>query len=204
MRSKFIISAEKVSSFPELGVPEIALVGRSNVGKSSLLNGLVGAQIARTSRTPGRTQLINFFEVESKHAKFCLADLPGYGFARAPGPVRARWKRVIEAYLVQRESLKAVLLLLDVRRTVSEDDATFFEELRGALTDRGGEVLVVATKCDKLSKADLKPALHQIAEALNLEKADVLATSTTKHIGLDTLREQIESIASDPRPMPSG
>ncbi len=196
MKTQFIISAAKRSGFPKLGLPEIALVGRSNVGKSSLLNALVGAKVARTSRTPGRTQLVNFFEVDGKRGKFVLADLPGYGYARIPQPERIKWKKLIEDYLLHRDPLKLVLLLVDIRRQLTQEDADFFHALEETLEKRGGRVLVVATKSDKVAKADLKPALHRIARALELGKADVFPTSSLKHMGLDGLLAEIEALVS--------
>jgi GTP-binding protein len=196
MKTQFILSAAKRSGFPKLDLPEIALVGRSNVGKSSLLNALVGAKVARTSRTPGRTQLVNFFEVESKRGKFVLADLPGYGYAKVPTPERIKWKKLIEDYLLHREPLKLVLLLVDIRRQLTQEDADFFHALEEALAKRDGRVLVVATKSDKVAKADLKPALVRIGRALNLGKADVFPTSSSKHMGLDGLMAEIHALIS--------
>ena len=107
MHAEFITSAANVEGFPDTDLPEFAFVGRSNVGKSSLLNKLAGANIARTSKTPGRTQLVNFFKVSGADFSFMLADLPGYGFARAPRPVRRAWYKLLEVYLSEREPLRA-------------------------------------------------------------------------------------------------
>jgi GTP-binding protein len=195
MRTRFITSAASIGAFPKLDLPEFAFVGRSNVGKSSLLNGLTGSRIARTSKTPGRTQLVNFFEVTAKHGAFVLADLPGYGYARAPTPVRETWRRLIGAYLDTRESLRAVLLLFDLRREVAEEDRAFHRSLVDTVEPRGAAVLVVGTKCDQLPKAKLRPTLSYLARSLGLSADAVLATSASKHVGLDALRERIERLA---------
>lgn len=195
MRARFVTSADQVAGFPRSDRAEIAFVGRSNVGKSSLLNALVGAKLARTSRTPGRTQLINFFEVDGRASRFMLADLPGYGFARAPGGVRERWRALVADYLRGREALVAALLLLDVRREVEAEDAAFCAELSEVLGARNADVLVIATKADKLGKAELKPALGRMAAALGIAPAAILATSTPKAMGLDALRARVDDIA---------
>src|SRR5678816_610911 len=114
VKAKFITSAAEPAQFPAEGPPEIAVVGRSNVGKSSLINSLTGQTgLARTSRTPGRTRLINWFEIDGK---FQLVDLPGYGYAEVSRAMRESWRPLIEAYLSGRKTLAGVLLLVDVRR----------------------------------------------------------------------------------------
>ena len=146
-RAEFILSAAAPSDFPADGLPEVALGGRSNVGKSSLLNQLVGIKkLAAVSRTPGRTQLINFFRVEDR---FYLVDLPGYGFARVPVAVRRRWEALVSKYLFERSELRLVLLVIDARREPLANDQQVLE----LLNDSGMSYALIATKSDKLSRA---------------------------------------------------
>lgn len=195
MRTRFITSAAERTQFPDLGLPEVAFVGRSNVGKSSLLNVVANAKIARTSRTPGRTQLVNFFEVSTADRTVALADLPGYGYAKVPAHVVRTWAPLIERYLEDRTSLAEVLLLVDARRTVARDDLALFDFLAETLADRGGSVRVVATKIDKLPKAKRKPAQKRIQDAFSLPSRSVLGTSASSREGVETLLEAILSVA---------
>lgn len=197
MRARFITSGAKPGDFPSHGLPEVAFLGRSNVGKSSLLNAVVGARIARTSRTPGRTQLVNFFEAHTKAVDYALADLPGLGYAKVPREIRDGWRRLIESYLETRAPLRALLLLLDLRRGAQEEDVALFARMRGLLEPRGVSLFVVGTKADKLSKPELKPALAAIAKALGVDRDRVLATSVTKNAGVEELRAVIEGLAAD-------
>lgn len=143
---------------PALGLPEIAFAGRSNVGKSSLINRLTrNARLARTSRTPGRTQQINFFTGRDQIA---FADLPGYGFARVPEAVRASWKRLVEEYLERRDELRAVVVIVDARRGVEADDRRLLEYLATA----GRAVVLVANKIDKLKQGERARALAALRE----------------------------------------
>jgi GTP-binding protein len=200
MRSRFIISCPKVSDCPDLGLPEFAFIGRSNVGKSSLLNALAESKIARTSRTPGRTQLVNLFEVATGSATFVLADLPGFGFARAPKEVSKKFSPLIASYLDAREALVAALLLVDVRRGAEGEEMELMQRIK-----RRKDVvpLVVVTKLDKLPKAKQRPRLHQIAASLDLPKEGCFGTSALSRGGIDTLRDALESLSrshSDDRP----
>src|SRR5215468_2913141 len=121
--ARFVISAAQPSEFPAPSWPEIAVVGRSNVGKSSLINALVGQPgLARTSRTPGRTRLINWFAIDER---FFLVDLPGYGYADVSQALRDSWRPLIEGYLAERTSLAGVLLLIDIRRGVQDEELDF-------------------------------------------------------------------------------
>jgi GTP-binding protein len=146
--AEFVRSAATPGDFPRDGLPEVVLVGRSNVGKSSLINQLTGCRgLAAVSRTPGRTQSINFFRVEGR---FYLVDLPGYGFARAPARVRQGWEAMVSGYLFDRPPLRLALLIVDARHEPQPNDLV----ARDLLVERGIRFLVVSTKSDKLSRAD--------------------------------------------------
>jgi GTP-binding protein len=141
-------------------LPEIAFAGRSNVGKSSLINELARTpSLARTSATPGRTQQINFFELPGT---VVFADLPGYGFARVPERVRAAWKPLVEGYLASRETLRAVVLIIDPRRGIEADD----RRLLAFLDACGRPTIVVASKVDKLGRADRERAIAEISSVV--------------------------------------
>jgi GTP-binding protein len=166
---------------PELGLPEIAFAGRSNVGKSSLINRLTrSARLARTSRTPGRTQQINFFVGRDELA---LADLPGYGFARVPEAVRASWKRLVESYLESRESLAGVVVIVDARRGLGDDDVALLDYL----AHLGRPAIVVASKIDKLKQGERARALA----ALRRLREDAVAFSAVSGEGERELWERL-------------
>ncbi len=158
---EFVKSAARPSHYPEGALPEVAFAGRSNVGKSSLINALVQRKrLARTSNTPGRTQLINFFTV---NGRFSLVDLPGYGFAKVPTAVKRNWGPMVEAYLKKRESLRLVLLILDIRREPSDDDLTLLRWLDLYRIP----ALCILTKIDKLSRGQAAVRRRQIEETLH-------------------------------------
>jgi GTP-binding protein len=160
MEAEHITSAASQEHFPAPSLPEVAFLGRSNVGKSSLLNRLTGRPgLAFTSSTPGRTQVINFYRVEGK---WHFVDLPGYGFARVPKEIKARWKRLIESYLLNRETLKLAVVLLDCRRGWMESDL----ELKHWLEFHQLPYVVVATKVDKLNQKDQHHGLASIRKEL--------------------------------------
>jgi GTP-binding protein len=144
IEARYIIGAARQEQFPPEGLPEVAFLGRSNVGKSSLLNRLLGgSRLARTSGRPGCTQLIHFYGVDGR---FCFVDLPGYGYAEVSREQSAKWKELVETYLMKRQSLALSLLLLDARRGWMEKDL----ELKQWLEFHGRRYLVVVTKVDKL------------------------------------------------------
>jgi len=186
--AKFVTSATKPSQYPPAELPEIAFAGRSNVGKSSLINTLVNRKrLVRTSRTPGRTQLINFFSINDR---FMLVDLPGYGYAKVPDRVRKKWRPMIEAYLTRREVLKGVVLLLDTRRVPDERERLFV----AWLGRHGQPVIPVLTKSDKLSKSSQNRQYRQIMDTLGVNPfAPILFSAKTRR-GRKAVWEVIENL----------
>ena len=177
----FITSAVYPKSYPETSLPEVAIAGRSNVGKSTLINGLVNRKkLAKVSNTPGRTQLLNFFLINEA---FVLCDLPGYGYAKVPAEIRKNWRPMIETYLARREQLKLLMLLVDIRR----DPGTFETDLIGWATSHGLAILPVATKLDKLSASKRKPALNRVAKGLGLDSRSLFGWSALSGEGGEKL-----------------
>jgi GTP-binding protein len=175
--AEFITSAVRQNQYPPDTQPEVAFAGRSNVGKSSLINTLVNRKnLVKTSARPGRTQTLNFFLINKQYR---FVDLPGYGFAEVPLSVRAGWKGMVEEYLGSRRSLKLVVLILDVRRDPGSDDASLMRWLEAA----GKPFLAVLTKADKLSK-NVQQAQHRIIqERLLLKKEEMILFSAVTHQG---------------------
>jgi len=176
---------------PETSLPEIAFAGRSNVGKSSLLNRLVRRKaFARVSRTPGRTREINFFEV---NRRFVLVDLPGYGYARISKERRAEWRPLIEGYLRSSPNLRGVVQLIDVRRDPSDDDLQMLEFLSGL----GAPTLVAITKVDKLAATAAATRIRELTESLGLDPDQVIPFSAHTGLGRDDLASAIVALADD-------
>src|SRR5258707_15491082 len=162
--AEFLKSALKEVDWPRDSIPEIAFLGRSNVGKSSLINSLLGVHgLARTSSTPGRTQLLNFFLINSK---FRVVDLPGYGYARAPKEVRAEWSSAAEEYLAKREQLVLSIHIVDSRHEPSKQDL----QLHEWLVHHHKPHLIVATKSDKLSNNELRQNIARISRAFQTDQ----------------------------------
>ena len=179
-------SAVKPKDFPPAALPEVAFVGRSNVGKSSLINVLAGRKaLVRTSSTPGRTQLINFFDI---NGILTLVDLPGYGYAKAPPELRKQWGPMIETYLAKRENLRAVVLILDIRRIPSDGDL----DMLGWLERYDIPPIIVLTKCDKLSKIERAKQTTLIAAAIKRDKSLLLPFSALSRDGRDGIWNEIK------------
>jgi GTP-binding protein len=189
-RVEFLLSAPQLTFLPEADVPEIAFCGRSNVGKSSLLNALTGRKaIARTSVTPGRTQELNFFEVGDP-TQFRLVDMPGYGFAKAPVKVVERWKQLVRTYLRGRAMLKRTLVLVDSRHGLKPADL----EMMTMLDEAAVGYRLVLTKADKVKASELAEVLAATeAEARKHPAAfpQVHATSAEKGMGIAELRAAV-------------
>jgi GTP-binding protein len=179
--SEFIISAAELAGAPPAAAAEVAFLGRSNVGKSSMFNALLKRRkLARVSNTPGRTRLLNFFEVRletdsGERRAVSVCDLPGYGYAKAPQDEIARWRKMIERYLHERSSLRVAVALVDVRSGPTELDQKLF----AWLGDLGRPVLPVVTKIDKLSKSQRLPALQAAGRALGSQKPAIGFSSQT-------------------------
>jgi GTP-binding protein len=188
--TEFIKSAVKPSHYPEGDLPEIAFAGRSNVGKSSLINVLVNRKnLVRTSSTPGRTQLINFFNV---NGTFTLVDLPGYVFARVPLAVKKEWGPMMETYFAKRANLRGVVLILDVRRTPVAEDTQMLQWFRAYDIP----ALLVVTKCDKVSRNERGKQADVIARALGVVKDDLCFFSALSKDGTAEIWERIERLLS--------
>ncbi len=190
----FVQGVAEAGQLPEAGLPEVAFAGRSNVGKSSLLNALVGRkQLARTSNTPGRTREVNFFLLDERA---WLVDLPGYGYARAPKGQVAGWNRLIEAYLRGRASLTRVFLLIDARRGLMAADEPILALMdRAAVSYQG-----VLTKADKLKQAELAGTIDKVRRVLARHPAahpELLVTSARTGAGLPELRAAVLTLIGD-------
>lgn len=190
--ASFLTTAVEEAGWPAADVPEIAFVGRSNVGKSSMINALTGRRkLVRVSNTPGRTRTLNFFDVLLERGELRravrLADLPGYGFAKVSRDERASWERMITTYLERRTSLRGVVAIVDAEVGATEDDVRTL----AYLVSGGRRVLVAATKLDRLGKARRKPSLAAIAERLSVPRDSVLGFSATEKRGVPEVWESL-------------
>ena len=189
--ARFVISAAKPTEFPAPTLPEIAVVGRSNVGKSSLINSMVGQDgLARTSRTPGRTRLLNWFQVDT-NPPFHLVDLPGYGYAQVDASTRESWRPLIETYLDKRETLAGVLLLIDIRRNAEDEELDFVPWLQ----ERETPVIVALTKSDKLPKNKRNLEVARAKKLLGL-KREPLAVSAQDNDNIEALWRTVVKLAT--------
>lgn len=190
--SRFLAAATDVAQFPVPSVPEIAFLGRSNVGKSSVINSLVGTKLARTSSTPGRTRSINFFEIRwpgKPRPDLIFADLPGYGYAKISREISQEWPKFIEPYLQHRPTLVLCVALIDVNVPPQESD----RQLLDFLSSTGRDFLVVGTKSDRLSNNQLSSALRRLRE--QYPTAGLVPYSSKTGSGRDELWKQIREVA---------
>jgi len=190
--ARFLAAATNVAHFPAPSLPEIAFLGRSNVGKSSVINSLVGAKLARTSATPGRTRSINFFEVRwpgKPRPELIFADLPGYGYAKISREISAEWPTFIEPYLKERPTLALCVALVDANVPPQQSD----RQLLDFLSATGRDFLLVATKSDRLSNQQLTSALRTLAQ--EYPAARLLPYSAKAGAGRDELWKQIRQAA---------
>lgn len=189
LQARFLTSAAKPQEFPPEAGPEVAFAGRSNVGKSSAINALAGRKrLAFFSKTPGRTQTINFFDLGDQAR---LADLPGYGFAAAPKSLRASWDALIGGYLTRRQSLAAIVVLMDARRPLTASDRDFLEWLRPVRASR----LVLLAKSDKLTRIERLRTLAATRAALDASamSSEVMLFSSKSNEGVEEVRGLLES-----------
>lgn len=190
--TRFLLSAADERQFPAATTPEIAFLGRSNVGKSSLINNLVGSKIAKTSSTPGRTQTINFFEIRrpgKPRADWIFADLPGYGYARVPKDITAEWPKFIDPYLQNRASLALCISIVDVSIPPQKKDLELLNWLRHV----GRPYVVVGTKVDRISNNQLRNNLLKLKEELLVD--EIVPFSAKGTTGHDELWKKIRAAA---------
>ena len=196
LTAEFIRSCREAEQFPRERLPEVAFVGRSNVGKSSLINSLLNRRkLAKVSRTPGKTRTINFFRVSAStpfRTDLYVVDLPGYGYAGVAKSVRAQWGPMIEGYLTTRSELRGIILLVDSRGVEWQDRATV-----EWLNTLGQEIVVVTTKVDKLTRSQRHNSLTQIRERLGLSDGiAVVPYSSVTHEGRDLLWRELRRLLS--------
>lgn len=185
-----MMAASDASQFPAPALPEVAFLGRSNVGKSSVINSLLGSKVAKTSSTPGRTRSINFFEVRwpgRPQPEVVFTDLPGYGYARVSRKVSQQWPSFIDPYLRERPSLALCLALVDVNVPPQDSDQQLLEFLSAS----GRPFVIVATKSDRLSSNQLRNSLRALSE--KFPQAPIIAFSARTGIGRDELWKQIRA-----------
>ncbi len=185
---EFVKSAAKPHHYPEYDLPEIAFAGRSNVGKSSLINTLIQRKdMVKTSSKPGCTQLINFFLINEI---LSFVDLPGYGYAKVSKKIRAQWQPMVEQYLSMRKNLYGLILLIDIRRDPKKEEFDLLEWLEA----HEMPYLVILTKSDKLSKTKQKKRFLSICSQLQREESQVILFSTKTKKGRDTILDEIENL----------
>ena len=184
--SEIEVSAIRKEQYPKEGLPEIALVGRSNVGKSSVTNALLNRRnFARTSQTPGKTRTINFYKINNE---FYFVDLPGYGYAQVSKSEKDKWGVIMERYLQDREELCAIFLLVDIRHEPTNDDVMMYEWIKHF----GYNCVVIATKADKISRGQYQKHISIIRKKLQLEKDEkVIPLSSSKKTGVEDVWNEI-------------
>lgn len=184
--SEIVVSAIRKEQYPKEGLPEIALVGRSNVGKSSATNALLNRRnFARTSQTPGKTRTINFYKINNE---FYFVDLPGYGYAKVSKSEKDKWGVIMERYLQDRQELCAIFLLVDIRHEPTNDDVMMYEWIKHF----GYNCVVIATKADKISRGQYQKHISIIRKKLQLEKDEkVIPLSSSKKTGVEDVWNEI-------------
>jgi GTP-binding protein len=198
IEAQFVLTAVELKGLPTGHAAEVAFVGRSNVGKSSMINALTGRKkLVRVSNTPGRTRTLNFFDMELERAgvrhRVRLADLPGYGFAKASKTERASWEKMITSYLENRHRLEVVVSIIDAEIGPTPEDLLTLDYLQ----DKGRRILVVATKIDRITKSRRKPRLQALAQQLSLPLEAVLAFSSTDKIGVEEVWEALLGVVGE-------
>ena len=186
--AKFVCSAVTPDQYPPADLPEVAFAGRSNVGKSSLINKILNRKkLVRTSKTPGRTQLLNFFEINGIYR---FVDLPGYGYAKVPAEVRKQWRPMVESYLTTRVNMRGMVWLLDIRREVSKEDLTLWHWLQAKQVT----VITVITKADKLSKNKRNQQAARIAKSLARRTQELIQFSATSGEGKEEVWKALRQL----------
>jgi GTP-binding protein len=195
--AQFLRAAGRPADFPPAGPPEVAFAGRSNVGKSSAINALLGRRsLARTSKTPGRTQTINFYSIGDEAR---LADLPGYGYARVPKPLREQWRGLVDAYLQERPTLVGVVLVMDARHPLTALDLQLLDWIDGL------PVLALLSKADKMSRREQQAALAGVRSRLaERPQVRVVLFSSPMKLGVDECRSLLEDWLSASAPSAGG
>jgi GTP-binding protein len=189
--AEFITSAVKLSQYPPAVLPEIAFAGRSNVGKSSLINTLLNRKrLVKTSSTPGRTQLINFFLINEK---FSFVDLPGYGYAKVPASIQKNWGPMIETYLTSRKTLKGIVFIMDIRRMPGQYEL----DLMDWLYHYNILAVLILTKADKLSKTKQIKQHFSISKALSVDRNDLILFSAKLRQGKDDVWDAVEKLLQE-------
>lgn len=183
-----VTTAVSKAGYPETGLPEIAMAGRSNVGKSSLINALVNRKsLARVGATPGKTKVINFYHVNES---LMLVDLPGYGYAKVSKEEQKSWGKLAEEYLTTRDTLVAIILMLDIRHEPTGDDAIMLEFIKQS----GHKLVVVASKADKLNRSEITKHVGVLRQVLHLDAGTpVIPFSALKRTGVEALWQEIET-----------
>jgi GTP-binding protein len=189
IKAEHLISAVDPAQYPRVGYPEVALAGRSNVGKSSVINALVNRKsLARVGSTPGKTRIINFYNINDS---LMIVDLPGYGYAKVSREERKSWGRLAETYLTTRERLRAIILVLDIRHPPTGDDLIMHRFIR----ESGKRCIIVANKTDKIRRYEIKPRLDQIARDLGLaDGSEIIPFSGMDKTGVDELWKRLEAV----------
>lgn len=188
MNAEFMISAASPAQFPQTTLPEVAFAGRSNVGKSSMINKLLQRKnLVKTGNTPGKTRLVNFFSVENK---FIFTDLPGYGYAAVSKAERNAWGKLIEEYFAKRFQLSLCVLLLDIRREPNDDDMMMFS----AMNSSDVKIITVLTKTDKLSKSQAIRQRQIIANTLGTDISRLICFSALTGLGREDVWQEINAL----------